>query len=95
MDDQVQGPSREFKIGSEAAQPVLARIAIHALRLDELLPGTGRLRNIKALRRRRFDGARQQSSYVFTLSHVAEMLGEDKERPFDVAEEMDTEDGQL
>ena len=34
-------------------------------------------------------------SHVFTLSHVAEMLGEDEEWLFDVAEEMDTEDGQL
>ena len=34
-------------------------------------------------------------SHVFTLSHVAEMLGEDQEWLFDVAEEMDTEDGQL
>jgi hypothetical protein len=34
-------------------------------------------------------------SYVFTLSHVAEMLAEDEEWLFEVAEEMDTEDGQL
>jgi hypothetical protein len=34
-------------------------------------------------------------SHVFTLGHVAEMLGEDEEWLFDVAEEMDTEDGQL
>jgi hypothetical protein len=34
-------------------------------------------------------------SYVFTLGHVAEMLGEDEEWLFDVAKEMDTEDGQL
>jgi len=34
-------------------------------------------------------------SYVFTLNHVAEMLGEDEEWLFEVAEEMDTEDGQL
>src|SRR5271163_1931406 len=34
-------------------------------------------------------------SHVFTLSHVAEMLGEDEEWLFEVAEEMDTEDGQL
>ena len=34
-------------------------------------------------------------SHVFTLSHVAEMLGEDGEWLFEVAEEMDTEDGQL
>ena len=34
-------------------------------------------------------------SHVFTLSHVAEMLGEEEEWLFDVAEEMDTEDGQL
>jgi hypothetical protein len=34
-------------------------------------------------------------SAVFTLSHVAEMLGEDEEWLFDVAGEMDTEDGQL
>ena len=32
-------------------------------------------------------------SHVFTLSHVAEMLGEDEEWLFEVAEEMDTEDG--
>ena len=32
-------------------------------------------------------------SYVFTLSHVAEMLGEDEDWLFEVAEEMDTEDG--
>ncbi|WP_314963761.1 hypothetical protein [Bradyrhizobium cosmicum] len=32
---------------------------------------------------------------VFTLSHVAEMLGEDEEWLFEVAAEMDTEDGQL
>src|SRR5882724_3559349 len=31
----------------------------------------------------------------FTLSHVAEMLGEDEDWLFEVAEEMDTEDGQL
>jgi len=36
-----------------------------------------------------------QVSHVFTLSHVAEMLGEDEEWLFEVAEEMDTEDGQL
>jgi hypothetical protein len=34
-------------------------------------------------------------SHVFTLGHVAEMLGEDEEWLFEVAEEMDTEDGQL
>src|ERR1700739_1593948 len=34
-------------------------------------------------------------SHVFTLSHVAEMLGEDEEWLFEVAEGMDTEDGQL
>jgi hypothetical protein len=34
-------------------------------------------------------------SHVFTLSHVAEMLGEDEDWQFDVAEEMETEDGQL
>ncbi len=34
-------------------------------------------------------------SAVFTLSHVAEMLGEDESWLFDVAGEMDTEDGQL
>src|ERR1700756_3274867 len=55
-------------------------------------PGTGRLRNSKALRRRRLDGA---VSHVFTLGHVADMLGEDEEWLFEVAEEMDTEDGQL
>jgi hypothetical protein len=33
--------------------------------------------------------------HVFTLGHVAEMLGEDEEWLFDVADEMDTEDGQL
>jgi hypothetical protein len=31
---------------------------------------------------------------VFTISHVAEMLGEDEDWLFDVAGEMDTEDGQ-
>ena len=34
-------------------------------------------------------------SHVFTLGHVAEMLGENEDWLFDVAEEMDTEDGQL
>jgi hypothetical protein len=34
-------------------------------------------------------------SHVFTLGHVAEMLGEDEDWLFEVAEEMDTEDGQL
>ena len=34
-------------------------------------------------------------SHVFTLGYVAEMLGEDEHWLFDVAEEMDTEDGQL
>ncbi|WP_349517511.1 hypothetical protein [Bradyrhizobium lablabi] len=34
-------------------------------------------------------------SHVFTLGHVAEMLGEDEEWLFEVAEEMDPEDGQL
>jgi hypothetical protein len=34
-------------------------------------------------------------SHVFTLSHVAAMLDEDAEWLFEVAEEMDTEDGQL
>ena len=34
-------------------------------------------------------------SHVFTLSHVAEMFGEDEKWLFEVAEEMDTEDGQL
>ena len=34
-------------------------------------------------------------SHVFTLSPVAEMLGEDEDWLFEVAEEMDTEDGQL
>ena len=33
--------------------------------------------------------------HVFTLSHVAEMLGEDEDWLFEVAEEMDTEDGEL
>ena len=32
-------------------------------------------------------------SHVFTLSHVAAMLDEDEEWLFEVAEEMDTEDG--
>jgi hypothetical protein len=53
------------------------------------------LLNSKALQRRRLDGARQQSKPRFTLGHVAEMLGEDEDWLFDVAEEMDTEDGQL
>ncbi len=34
-------------------------------------------------------------SHVFTLNHVAKMLGEDEEWLFEVAEEMDTEDGKL
>jgi hypothetical protein len=34
-------------------------------------------------------------SHVFTLGHVAEMLGENEDWLFEVAEEMDTEDGQL
>ena len=34
-------------------------------------------------------------SHVFTLGHVAEMLREDEKWLFEVAEEMDTEDGQL
>ena len=34
-------------------------------------------------------------SHVFTLGHVAEMLGEDEDWLFNVAEEMDTEDAQL
>jgi hypothetical protein len=34
-------------------------------------------------------------SHVFTLGHVASMLGEDEEWLFEVAEEMDPEDGQL
>jgi hypothetical protein len=34
-------------------------------------------------------------SHVFTLGHVAGMLGEDEEWLFAVAEQMDTEDGQL
>jgi hypothetical protein len=34
-------------------------------------------------------------SHVFIFGHVAEMLGEDEEWLFDVAEEMDPEDGQL
>jgi hypothetical protein len=34
-------------------------------------------------------------SAVFTLSHVAKMLGEDEDWLFDIAGEMDTEDGQL
>ncbi len=34
-------------------------------------------------------------SHVFTLSHVAGMLDEDEDWLFEVAEEMDTEDGQL
>lgn len=36
-----------------------------------------------------------KASHVFILSHVAEMLGEDEEWLFEVAEEMDTEDSQL
>ncbi|MGY3238221.1 hypothetical protein ACVMAJ_005111 [Bradyrhizobium sp. USDA 4448] len=36
-----------------------------------------------------------KGSHVFTLSHVAEMLGEDAEWLFEAAEEMDTEDDQL
>ncbi len=34
-------------------------------------------------------------SHVFTLGHVADMLGEDEDWLLEVAEEMDTEDGQL
>ena len=34
-------------------------------------------------------------SHVFTLGHVAKMLGEDEDWLFEIAEEMDTEDGQL
>jgi hypothetical protein len=34
-------------------------------------------------------------SHVFTLSHVAEMLREEEDWLSEVAEEMDTEDGQL
>ena len=58
-------------------------------------PGTGRLRNSKALRAGGLMGHVNKVSHVFTLSHVAEMLGEDEEWLFEVAEEMDTEDGQL
>ncbi|WP_377827957.1 hypothetical protein ACFKHW_28130 [Bradyrhizobium lupini] len=47
------------------------------------------------MRRRRLDGAVNKVSHVFTLSHVAETLGEDEDWLFEVAEEMDTEDGQL
>jgi len=36
-----------------------------------------------------------KTSHVFTISHVAEMLGEDEDWLFDVAAEMDTENGQL
>ena len=34
-------------------------------------------------------------SHVFTLGHVAKMLEEDEDWLFEIAEEMDTEDGQL
>jgi len=34
-------------------------------------------------------------SHVFTIAHVAEMLGESEDWLCEVAEEMDTEDGQL
>ena len=40
-------------------------------------------------------GPGNKVSHVFTLGHVAETLGEDEEWLFDVAEEMDPEDGQL
>jgi hypothetical protein len=53
------------------------------------------LRNSKASRRRRLDGQVNKVSHLFTLGHVAEMLGEDEEWLFEVAEEMDPEDGQL
>ena len=34
-------------------------------------------------------------SHVFTIGHVAEMLGEDEDWLLEVAEEMDTEEGRL
>jgi hypothetical protein len=34
-------------------------------------------------------------SRVYTISYVAEMIGEDEDWLWEVAEEMDTEDGQL
>ena len=75
---------------------VLSRIAIHsAHRLDLPLHWIGRLPNAKASRRRRLDRRVNKVRHVFTLNHVAEMLGEDEEWLFEVVEEMDTEDGQL
>ena len=36
-----------------------------------------------------------KTSHVFTISHVAKMLGESEDWLWEVANEMDTEDGQL
>ena len=75
---------------------VLARIATHpAHRLDELLPWNWKTATVKALRSGGLIGHVNKVSHVTTINHVAEMLGEDEDWLFDVAEEMDTEDGQL
>ena len=55
-------------------------------------PGTGR-RQLSNLRSGGLMGHVNKVNHVITITHVAEMLGEDEEWLCDVAEEMDTEDG--
>ena len=75
---------------------VLARIAAHPAHGSmSCCPGIGRLRISKPRGAGGLMGHVNKVSHVFTLGHVAEMLGEDEDWLFEVAEEMDTEDGQL